>query len=557
MADVKISELTALTTPDGAEELVVNDSGTTKKITIEDLFAGDNVKAKFGSSDDLEIYHDGSNSYIKETGTGYLTISSGTDLVLESAGGEEFIRAVGNEGVTSFYNGIAKLATTSTGVDISGTVTADGLVVDGGVTITKGGNDPLSIQNSTGTNVKFNYEDNSSNLGQIALTTGDFVFSQGNGSLTESMRISSGNVGIGVVPENGTSSTHTSLSIGETGTLTGRDNVAQISLANNAYVSGADFTTAKYIKTDEASMYAQHNGGEHRFLVAPSGTADSAISWTTAMTLDNSGNLLAGKTTIAGAFNTAGTELRASGLVQSTVDGSKCIDLNRLSSDGDILGFSKSGTSVGSIGTTINDLYIGTGDTTLRFADGSDAILPTGTNSATRDGAIDLGHSSHRFKDLYLSGGVIFGATGGSVSSKKLDDYEEGTWNPNYDNNSNTLSASYAEQSGSYTKIGRTVFISGVLSTSSLTRSGTWIKLEGLPYSVSNSGTNANGGLNVSVANDFAGDYPMSGYASLTHSFILQYRSTSNASTSFLQDGDMSTSGENKIIFSGFYFTDS
>ena len=46
MADVKISELTALTTPDGAEELVVNDSGTTKKITIEDLFAGDNVKAK-------------------------------------------------------------------------------------------------------------------------------------------------------------------------------------------------------------------------------------------------------------------------------------------------------------------------------------------------------------------------------------------------------------------------------------------------------------------------------------------------------------------------------
>jgi hypothetical protein len=157
--------------------------------------------------------------------------------------------------------------------------------------------------------------------------------------------------------------------------------------------------------------------------------------------------------------------------------------------------------------------------------------------------------------DIRTSTGILFGTD--TAAANTLDDYEEGTWNPNYDNNSNTLSASYSEQSGSYTKIGRTVFISGVLSTSSLTRSGTWIKLEGLPYSVSNSGTNANGGLNVSVANDFAGDYPMSGYASLTHSFILQYRSTSNASTSFLQDGDMSTSGENKIIFSGFYFTDS
>ena len=99
------------------------------------------------------------------------------------------------------------------------------------------------------------------------------------------------NVGIGVVPESGTSSTHTSLAIGETGTLTGRDTVAQVALANNAYVSGADFNTAKYIKTDEASMYAQHNAGEHRFLVAPSGTADSAISWTTAMTIDNAGRV--------------------------------------------------------------------------------------------------------------------------------------------------------------------------------------------------------------------------------------------------------------------------
>ena len=45
MADVKISELTALTSPDGAEELVVNDSGTTKKITITNATSASLPKA--------------------------------------------------------------------------------------------------------------------------------------------------------------------------------------------------------------------------------------------------------------------------------------------------------------------------------------------------------------------------------------------------------------------------------------------------------------------------------------------------------------------------------
>ena len=35
-----------------------------------DLSLGDNVKAQFGASDDLQIYHDGAHSWIKESGTG-------------------------------------------------------------------------------------------------------------------------------------------------------------------------------------------------------------------------------------------------------------------------------------------------------------------------------------------------------------------------------------------------------------------------------------------------------------------------------------------------------
>ena len=92
----------------------------------------------------------------------------------------------------------------------------------------------------------------------------------------------------------------------------------------------------------------------------------------------------------------AGVTLRPAGIMLIGGTGTS-IFANREDSDGDIIEFRKDGSTVGQIGTVSNDIYIGTGDTTIRFADGSDAILATGSNSATRDGAIDLGHPSHRF----------------------------------------------------------------------------------------------------------------------------------------------------------------
>jgi len=134
MADKKISELTELTAPDGAEELVVNDSGVSKKITQANLFKlGDNVKAKFGAGDDLEIYHStvgGEHSYIKETGTGNLRIQ-GSDITLQDSDGNGFISCndTGTGGTIYLkHGGSNKLATTSTGVDVTGSVTCDGLI---------------------------------------------------------------------------------------------------------------------------------------------------------------------------------------------------------------------------------------------------------------------------------------------------------------------------------------------------------------------------------------------------------------------------------------------
>jgi hypothetical protein len=54
-------------------------------------------------------------------------------------------------------------------------------------------------------------------------------------------------------------------------------------------------------------------------------------------------------------------------------------------------------------------------------------MIPVTTAGANADATHDLGYSSSRFRDLYLSGGVYLGGTG---AANKLDDYEEGTWTP-------------------------------------------------------------------------------------------------------------------------------
>jgi hypothetical protein len=134
------------------------------------------------------------------------------------------------------------------------------------------------------------------------------------------------------------------------------------------------------------------------------------------MRIDSSGNLLVGKTSTA--FGTAGSVSYATGLLTATVDGNACVQLNRLSSDGVIQTFGKDGTTVGSIGTYSGLLTVGHGDVGLVFSAGGDSILPFNqSTNALRDAAIDLGDSTRRFKDLYLSG---------TLHGDKYDIYTEG-----------------------------------------------------------------------------------------------------------------------------------
>ena len=91
------------------------------------ILFGDNDKAIFGAGSDLQIYHDGTHSVIEDAGTGNLILqSNGTQVSLQSST-ELYLTAANNGAVTAYHNGSAKLATTSTGIDVTGVITTDGM----------------------------------------------------------------------------------------------------------------------------------------------------------------------------------------------------------------------------------------------------------------------------------------------------------------------------------------------------------------------------------------------------------------------------------------------
>ena len=109
-----------------------------------DLDMSDNDKIKLGSSDDLQIYHDGSNSFIKNS-TGNLRIQDDNgNIQIQAKAGEESIIAKADGAVELYYNNSKKLETTSSGVTITGTATATSFSGDGSALSGVGGESDIT-----------------------------------------------------------------------------------------------------------------------------------------------------------------------------------------------------------------------------------------------------------------------------------------------------------------------------------------------------------------------------------------------------------------------------
>jgi hypothetical protein len=100
---------------------------------------GDNDKAIFGAGSDLQIYSDGTTSRIYESGSGLLTIRASNFNVNTADGSESYITMVDGGAVTSYFDGAAKLATTSTGISVTGALAATAPNANGNAVFTRSG----------------------------------------------------------------------------------------------------------------------------------------------------------------------------------------------------------------------------------------------------------------------------------------------------------------------------------------------------------------------------------------------------------------------------------
>ena len=89
----------------------------------DSLLLGDSEKLRFGDGQDLDIYHDGSHSYVSDVGTGGLKLTGG-DIYIRNTSDADMIHATSGGHVKLYFNASEKLATASGGVNITGVATA-------------------------------------------------------------------------------------------------------------------------------------------------------------------------------------------------------------------------------------------------------------------------------------------------------------------------------------------------------------------------------------------------------------------------------------------------
>jgi len=375
----------------------------TSFVSSGDMTFGDNDKAIFGAGSELSIYSDGTNGYIEEAGGGNLRIiTNGPSVAINkgTVGGENMALFNADGAVQLFYDNSQKLATESGGVNVTGTLTSDGLTVDGASdlngTVTVG---TTYTTNITGNDIQFFRNNGASYIqqrGGYAL-----AFQTNDGSDRTRLNIeSNGDISFyeytGTTPKFFWDASAESLGIGTSSPASNRV----------LHVSSTAQNQARFERTGSATSQIEFNDSTTTNQPSLGGVGDNLTfrtAFTERMRIDSSGNLLVGMTSAN--TNNDGGAIREDGLIHGKRAGVVGA-FNRKTSDGDILQFAKDNSPVGTIGVTNNDIYIGTGDTTLTFIDGSNNINPTGTSGAQRSDAISLGDSNNRFKDGYFSGTV-------------------------------------------------------------------------------------------------------------------------------------------------------
>ena len=302
--------------------------GVTGEVTLAThLVMGDNDKIKIGTGGDLEIYHDGSNSYISNsTGNLYLGDTNGS-VHIQAKLNEESIICAADGAVTLYHDNSSKLATTSTGIDVTGTATVDGLTVDGSALV------------RSGNTLTLNRTDNAIGGAMSYVAGTGFIFNDANGDGTSfnvgvanRMRIdASGNVGIGTTSPSAKLEINGDINIGTNAILS--NGTLTVSAGSGAGYS-TQISTAysfPYVNTQIDAIAGASYSGQILFRTSSGGGSVSER-----MRIDSSGNVGIGTSSPTAKLDVTGdgTWIRHSGYGQLLDMGNWTDGLVRIESTG-------------------------------------------------------------------------------------------------------------------------------------------------------------------------------------------------------------------------------
>lgn len=239
------------------------------------IYVNDNIKAAFGDSHDLEIYHDGSDSIIKDSGTGSLDIYS-SHIHLKSAGGTNDLAQFFSGGHSYIYaNNVLRIEATTSGVNITGDMAVSG-TVDG---VDVAARDAVLTSTTT---------------------TANAALPKTGGTMTGAIAMGSQNItGAGTIT--GTTLTGTSLDINGAANIDGLLDVNTATTNTVAIFESTDDKAFIKIKDDDTDTHLISK--DNKFSIGESSTDYDNFKV----------DISSGNTNVAGTFTAGGGDLTVSG----------------------------------------------------------------------------------------------------------------------------------------------------------------------------------------------------------------------------------------------------